>query len=66
MNFVTGLGGYIDAASGRRLAFAIFAEDLERREAAGMGRERPRGARTWLARTRRMERKLTLDWAARY
>jgi D-alanyl-D-alanine carboxypeptidase/D-alanyl-D-alanine-endopeptidase (penicillin-binding protein 4) len=66
MNFVTGLGGYIDAASGRRLAFAIFAEDLERRAAAAKGRERPRGARTWLARTRVMERKLAMDWAARY
>ncbi|MEO1275345.1 MAG: hypothetical protein AAFV96_08105, partial [Pseudomonadota bacterium] len=41
---------------GRRLAFAYFANDLERR--AGTRR----GSKTWMARARGLERSLLREW----
>jgi len=65
LNYVRGLGGYVTAASGRRLAFAIFSEDLARR--AALADPAASGAsRGWLGRARRMERAMVRDWAARW
>jgi len=65
MYFVRGLAGYITAASGRRLAFAVFSEDLERRETlvdTGDGAK----SRGWLGRARELERRMVRAWAAGY
>lgn len=55
MNFVRGLAGYVRTAGGRRLAFAIFSNDLARRESM-------RGARGWTGRARNFERTLIREW----
>ncbi|SFI65872.1 D-alanyl-D-alanine carboxypeptidase/D-alanyl-D-alanine-endopeptidase [Albimonas pacifica] len=65
MYFVRGLAGYITAASGRRLAFAIFSEDLERRETladTGDGAK----SRGWLGAARELERRMVRAWAGGY
>jgi D-alanyl-D-alanine carboxypeptidase/D-alanyl-D-alanine-endopeptidase (penicillin-binding protein 4) len=63
--FVRGLIGYLDAASGRRLAFAIYAEDLSRRSGLS-DLESDRGATSWSNRARSMERRLLNAWARRF
>ncbi|MGG7567012.1 D-alanyl-D-alanine carboxypeptidase/D-alanyl-D-alanine endopeptidase [Rhodovulum sp. DZ06] len=62
--FVRGLAGYLDAASGRRFAFAIFSEDLARR-AAAEDLDRARGSTTWRKRAQALERRLLNAWARR-
>ncbi|MHA1528490.1 MAG: D-alanyl-D-alanine carboxypeptidase/D-alanyl-D-alanine endopeptidase [Alphaproteobacteria bacterium] len=57
MDYVRGLAGYIATPSGRRLAFAIFSNDLERRVE---GAERIN--RRWMARARVFERSLIRNW----
>ncbi|MEM6680051.1 MAG: D-alanyl-D-alanine carboxypeptidase, partial [Pseudomonadota bacterium] len=57
MNFVRGLAGYITTPKGRRLAFAVFNNDLARRAAQNNG-----GARGWAGRARGMERALIREW----
>ena len=67
LNFVSGLGGFITAADGTELAFAIFAADSKIR--AGLSREereRPRGARHWNGRARMFQQKLIARWGALY
>lgn len=63
--FVRGLAGYLDTASGRRVAFAIYAEDLERR-AALTDFTSDRSATAWAGRARVMERRLLNAWARRF
>lgn len=63
MNFVRGLAGYLTAGSGRRLVFAIFAEDLASRAAMRSGRA-TQGSRGWLGRARTMERAMVRGWGA--
>lgn len=55
MTFVRGLAGYVTTPKGRRLAFAIFANDLARRAASS----RSRG---WAGRARALERQLIREW----
>lgn len=65
MYFMRGLAGYITAASGRRLAFAIYSEDLDRRDTlvdTGDGAK----SRGWLGRAREMERRMVRAWAGGY
>lgn len=65
LNFVSGLAGYVTAPSGRELVFAIFTQDQDIR--AGITRaqrERPRGARTWATRSRRLQRQLIMRWGS--
>ncbi|MEO1776186.1 MAG: D-alanyl-D-alanine carboxypeptidase [Pseudomonadota bacterium] len=57
MSFVRGLAGYVHTASGRKLAFAIYCNDLVRREDG-------RGSRGWTARARAFERALLRQWIA--
>jgi serine-type D-Ala-D-Ala carboxypeptidase/endopeptidase (penicillin-binding protein 4) len=63
LNFVSGLGGYVQAPSGRVLAFATFAADLPRRGALGPEQmERPQGGQEWTARARRLQQRLIERW----
>lgn len=67
LNFVSGLGGYMTAADGTEMAFAIFAADKGRR--AGIkrsDREGPDGARGWNRRAKKFQQKLIERWGAIY
>ncbi len=67
LTFVSGLGGYATTATGRVLAFAIFAADLARRDALGRDdRERPPGGPEWTRRARAMQARLVDGWAAAF
>ena len=57
MNFVRGLAGYIATPRGRKLAFAIFSNDLARRSAGVQGVQKG-----WMARARNFERELIRLW----
>jgi D-alanyl-D-alanine carboxypeptidase/D-alanyl-D-alanine-endopeptidase (penicillin-binding protein 4) len=57
MDYVRGLAGYIATPSGRRLAFAIFSNDLGRRQ-PGVQRINKR----WMAQAREFERSLIRNW----
>jgi D-alanyl-D-alanine carboxypeptidase/D-alanyl-D-alanine-endopeptidase (penicillin-binding protein 4) len=63
-----GLAGYIDAADGRRLAFAVFFNDFEHRAALDAAFDprveaRDSGWRSWRARALKLEEKLIDGWA---
>jgi D-alanyl-D-alanine carboxypeptidase/D-alanyl-D-alanine-endopeptidase (penicillin-binding protein 4) len=60
MDYVRGLAGYIATPSGRRLVFAIFSNDLDRR-VEGVQRIN----RRWMARARVFERTLIRNWVRR-
>lgn len=66
LNFVTTLAGYLRTNSGRTLAFAYFAADLEKREASKLSlAERPRGASSYNTRARLLQHGL-LKQAVRF
>lgn len=63
LNFVSCLAGYVQAASGRQMAFAYFGSDLAAREQAkARGDENPAGARGWNRRSRALQQTLLRDW----
>jgi D-alanyl-D-alanine carboxypeptidase/D-alanyl-D-alanine-endopeptidase (penicillin-binding protein 4) len=68
MSYGRGLAGYIDTATGRRLAFAIFFNDAEERAKLDASFD-PRvraidpESRTWRDRALKLEQKLTTQWA---
>jgi serine-type D-Ala-D-Ala carboxypeptidase/endopeptidase (penicillin-binding protein 4) len=67
LNFVSGLAGLITPPSGRKLAFAIFAADVPRREAlAPQDMEDPEGGEAWTKRARVLQGRLISRWAALY
>lgn len=67
LNFVSALAGYVKAADGTDLAFAIFAADLERRDDISENdRERPKGSRGWNGRARKLQQSLIDRWATLY
>lgn len=67
LNFVSGLGGFLTAADGREMAFAIFSADMERRaRIARADRERPEGAREWNSRARMLQARLLERWGTIY
>jgi D-alanyl-D-alanine carboxypeptidase/D-alanyl-D-alanine-endopeptidase (penicillin-binding protein 4) len=66
MDFTRGLAGYAVAPSGRVLAFAIFANDLERRAATRGHDGPPPGARPWRDTATAQERALLRSWLARF
>ncbi len=67
LNFVSGLGGYMTAADGRDLAFAIFSADTARRAAIPKeDRERPPGARTWNRKAKTLQQELIERWGSLY
>jgi D-alanyl-D-alanine carboxypeptidase/D-alanyl-D-alanine-endopeptidase (penicillin-binding protein 4) len=61
MDYVRGLAGYIVTPSGRRLAFAIFSNDIDRRPDGEIQRIDKR----WMARAREFERGLIRSWVKR-
>lgn len=71
MSYGRGLAGYIDTATGRRLAFAIFFNDAEKRAALDASfdprvREIDPKSRSWRDRALKLEQKLTTEWAGNY
>lgn len=67
LNFVSGLGGFMTAADGTELAFAIFAADQGARSRIKRAdRERPQGARTWNKKAKKMQQKLIERWGSVY
>jgi D-alanyl-D-alanine carboxypeptidase/D-alanyl-D-alanine-endopeptidase (penicillin-binding protein 4) len=71
MDFACGLAGYLTAKSGKRLAFAIFLRDREKREALDAAFDRrvlapTPGARGWLGRARALEAALLKSWRERF
>ncbi|MEM7188841.1 MAG: D-alanyl-D-alanine carboxypeptidase/D-alanyl-D-alanine-endopeptidase [Pseudomonadota bacterium] len=60
MNFIRGLAGYIATPRGKRLAFAIFSNDLARRAPGGQ-----RVNRRWMGRAKGLERALIRSWVMR-
>jgi D-alanyl-D-alanine carboxypeptidase/D-alanyl-D-alanine-endopeptidase (penicillin-binding protein 4) len=67
LNFVSGLAGYMTAADGTELAFAIFASDQTARSRIKReDRERPEGARTWNRRAKNLQQTLIERWGLVY
>ncbi len=64
LNFVSALAGYVRGADGRAKAFAIVSGDVPRRKSIPKeNREKPRGAKTWNTRSKRLQQKLLQKWA---
>ncbi|MHA6268182.1 D-alanyl-D-alanine carboxypeptidase/D-alanyl-D-alanine endopeptidase [Aliiroseovarius sp. CAU 1755] len=64
LNFVSSLAGYVTAPDERRLAFAFFSADLDRRAAISrQDRERPAGAKGWSRQSRWLQHQLLARWA---
>jgi D-alanyl-D-alanine carboxypeptidase/D-alanyl-D-alanine-endopeptidase (penicillin-binding protein 4) len=67
LNFVSALAGYMTAADGTELAFAIFASDQTARSRIKReNRERPEGARTWNRRAKNLQQALIERWGVEY
>lgn len=67
LNFVSGLGGYMTAADGTELAFAIFVADTDQRKRIPRAaRERPKGARGWNYKAKSLQQDLIERWGALY
>lgn len=71
MDFASGLAGYLTGKSGRRLAFAIFAIDRDKRRQLDQAFDNrilapTPGARTWLGRARAAEAALLKTWRERF
>jgi D-alanyl-D-alanine carboxypeptidase/D-alanyl-D-alanine-endopeptidase (penicillin-binding protein 4) len=67
LNFVSGLGGYMTAADGTELAFAIFIADMDRRaRIPPEDREVPEGARAWNVRAKTLQQALIERWGDLY
>lgn len=67
LNFVSALTGIISLPSGRRLAFATLAADLDRRAKIPMDqREDPPGQSSWTRRARILQGRLIARWAEVY
>ncbi len=67
LNFVSGLAGFISPPGGRRLAFAVYAADVPRRDALDVAqREDPEGGEAWTKRARVLHGRLIARWAGLY
>lgn len=67
LNFVSGLGGFIDLPDGTELAFAYFSADLPRRDALSRDqRESPPGGSEYNTRSRRLQERMLERWGIVY
>lgn len=67
LNFVSGLAGYLESSQGEEMAFAIFAADTDTRSKLTRDqRERPRGAKSWNSRAKKLQQKLIERWGLVY
>jgi D-alanyl-D-alanine carboxypeptidase/D-alanyl-D-alanine-endopeptidase (penicillin-binding protein 4) len=66
LNFVRGLSGVITGRNDRRLAFAIFSNDLEARSKADHSLETPPGAKRFANRARVFEQAVLRRWLLAY
>lgn len=67
LNFVSGLGGFMTAADGTELAFAIFTIDSRQRARIKRAdREGPQGASGWNRKAKRLQQKLIERWGVLY
>jgi len=71
MDFACGLGGFLTAKSGKRLAFTIFVLDRDKRAALDASFDRrilqpTPGARNWLGRAHALENTLLKSWRDRF
>ncbi|MEX0922512.1 MAG: D-alanyl-D-alanine carboxypeptidase/D-alanyl-D-alanine-endopeptidase [Rhodovibrionaceae bacterium] len=70
INYGRALAGYLTAASGRQLGFAVFVSDVPRRRAyderLAARQTDDAAARGWLGRARGLETELLKRWAAKY
>ncbi len=67
LNFVSGLGGFIDLPDGTELAFAYFSADLPRREALTRDqREKPPGGQAYAVASRKLQQRLLGRWGILY
>lgn len=71
MDFACGLAGYLTGRSGKRLAFAMFVLDREKRTALDASFDRrilqpTPGARNWLGRAHALENTLLKSWRERF
>jgi D-alanyl-D-alanine carboxypeptidase/D-alanyl-D-alanine-endopeptidase (penicillin-binding protein 4) len=71
MDFACGLAGFLTARSGKRLAFAIFVLDRDKRTALDASFDRrilqpTPGARSWLGRAHALENTLLKSWRERF
>ncbi|MFT4960507.1 MAG: D-alanyl-D-alanine carboxypeptidase/D-alanyl-D-alanine-endopeptidase (penicillin-binding protein 4) [Paracoccaceae bacterium] len=67
LNFVSGLAGFMTAADGTELAFAIFTADTAiRSRIKRADREVPQGARAWNRKAKKLQQALIDRWGARY
>ncbi len=69
MNYASGMAGILFAHSGRRLAFALFVTDFERRGRYDADREAPGAedaAEAWRVRAKALEESLVTRWVLAY
>ena len=67
LNFVSGLGGFIDLPDGTELAFACFSADIERRnELSREERENPPGGRSYAVEARKLQQRMLARWGILY
>lgn len=67
LNFVSSLAGYITAAGGSELIFAIFTGDVARRDAVpDAQKEQPQGGADWVRRSKRLQQQLIQRWGTVY
>ena len=67
LNFVSGLAGFMTAADGTEMAFAIFCADVPARDRIPRDeREGPPGARSWNGRAKTFQQVLIRRWGTLY
>ncbi|MDG1472315.1 MAG: D-alanyl-D-alanine carboxypeptidase/D-alanyl-D-alanine-endopeptidase [Ascidiaceihabitans sp.] len=67
LNFVSGLGGYMEVSDGTVLVFAIFsADESVRKRITKANREAPQGARGYNKRAKQMQQRLIERWGTLY
>jgi len=71
MHFAKGLAGFLHTSAGRKLAFALFITDFEKRRRYDANRRRlapesQASAKAWIAAAEAKEESLVRDWISRY